>query len=178
MRLLKTSPGQMGKPNEDLTFGTSYHQQNYCSRPRTANAVLPRRSCSLVRRSSGTRASLEALTNEAGHQRALGTESLLSTTGMNEQAVGNTMSLQRRGSNRLLSPQHQGADVSHKSRPRNLSHSVGPATGALLRGNSNTKPVSDSRSVSLSVGGCYNRSRQLVTPSWTKVTERHHIEVV
>ncbi|VDK36156.1 unnamed protein product [Taenia asiatica] len=141
MRLLKTSPGQMGKPNEDLTFTPSYHQQNYCSRPRTANAVLPRRSCSLVRRSSGTRASLEALTNETSHQRTLGAESLLTTTGMNEQVVGNTMSLQRRSSNRLLSPQHQTTDVSHKSRPRNLSHSVGPATGALLRGNSNTKPV-------------------------------------
>nr|CDS18721.1 dystrobrevin [Echinococcus granulosus] len=141
MRLLKTSPGQLGKLNEDLTFGPPYHQQNYSSRPRTANAMLPRRSCSLIRRSSGTRASLEALTNETGHQRSLGTESLLTTAGMNEQTVGNTMSLQRRGSNRLLSPQHQMADVSHKSRPRNLSHSVGPATGALLRGSSTAMPV-------------------------------------
>lgn len=142
MRLLKTSPGKMDKPGEDPTFAY-YHQQNYYSRPRTANALLPRRSCSLVRRTPGTRSSLEALTSETGHQRSLDAESLLTSVDMNESGAGNTMSLQRRSNNRLmLSPERQPGDVSHKSRPRNLSHSIGPAGGALLRGSSTSKQVS------------------------------------
>lgn len=149
MRLLKTSPGKMGKPGEDSTFGYTsgpYHQ-NYQSRPRTANALPPRRSCSLVRRSSGTRVSLEALSADKGHQRSLDAESLLTSIGMNDAgAAGTTMSLQRRGNNRiLLSPQHQPGDVSHKSRPRNLSHSVGPASGSMFRGSSTHKQVSNLR---------------------------------
>ncbi|VUZ43330.1 unnamed protein product, partial [Hymenolepis diminuta] len=39
----------------------------------------------------------------------------------------------------MLSPERQPGDVSHKSRPRNLSHSIGPAGGALLRGSSTSK---------------------------------------
>ncbi|VUZ43329.1 unnamed protein product, partial [Hymenolepis diminuta] len=101
MRLLKTSPGKMDKPGEDPTFAY-YHQQNYYSRPRTANALLPRRSCSLVRRTPGTRSSLETLTSETGHQRSLDAESLLTSVDMNEPGAGNTMSLQRRSNNRLM----------------------------------------------------------------------------
>ena len=141
MRLLKKSPSQVEKPGEEFTSG-SYHQQSYYTRPRTASAVVPRRSCSLVRRNSGTRSSLEALTGETGHHRSLDAESLLTTPGIHEQSMGNTMSLQRRGTGRLiLSPEHQMADVMHKGRPRNLSHSVGPSRGALLRGNTTNKPV-------------------------------------
>nr|CDS29635.1 dystrobrevin [Hymenolepis microstoma] len=139
MRLLKTSPGKMDKLDED-PIAAYYHQQNYYSRPRTANALLPRRSCSLVRRTPGTRSSLEVLTSETGHQRSLDAESLLASVDMNESSAGNTMSLQRRSSNRLmLSPERQPGDVSHKSRPRNLSHSIGPAGGTLLRGGSSNK---------------------------------------
>lgn len=146
MRLLKTSPGKMEKSNEDPTFAY-YHQQNYFSRPRTANALLPRRSCSLVRRTPGTRSSLEALIGESSLQsRSLEAESLLNSGsgGMSDSSTGNTMSLQRRGANnRLMSPERQPGDVSHKSRPRNLSHSVGPTSGVLLRGTSTSKQVSN-----------------------------------
>ncbi|VDD74552.1 unnamed protein product [Mesocestoides corti] len=154
MRLLKTSPNQTAKQSEEV-FGmptTSYYQQNYYTRPRTATAALPRRSCSLIRRSSGTRTPLEVLVNEP---RSLDAEFLLTSSTMPNDQPGSTMSLQRRGTNPLpVSPQHAlgrpsgfgpsaipPVDVTYKNRPRSISHSVGAASGALLKANSKTKPV-------------------------------------
>ncbi len=148
MRLLKTSPNQTAKQDEDVFSLPQSSYQQYYTRPRTASGAIPppRRSCSLVRRGSGARPSIEGLTNT---NRSLDAESLLMTSSASDQA-GNTMSLQRRGANRMpLSPQHYGprtglppVDVQGRSRARTLSHSVGPATGALMRGVANaSKPV-------------------------------------